>query len=344
MADRLSIREFIIALLEEADCRGVHELGIKSNINSQCPYHRPKKNTSAFGISYIKEEEGYPFQCFSCGRVGTIIHLIMHLKDCDYKNAEKLFFDRIILPVINIETLKKKLKKLDNELKIEEEEKDVMVELPKRGDRHELVRYFKERNEEQHHKLLLTKNVIKTYNLSYCDEGYYARRIIMPIRNLHGQNIYFTNRAVDDGVKKTLHIRGMNVEKFVYGLYEAHRALKVIIVEGPFDLFQIVSGIWRMGVKDLGVVAILGTLMTEERASIIGETFEEAYTLFDEGEAGWGGESTAIDLLNDYMKVRSLRGILNRGKDPGTANKMHLRRIFDRIARNTTIQEAYNRV
>jgi hypothetical protein len=80
-SERTNVRQFIIELLKDYGCRGIHQIGSK-NINGQCPFHKPHKNTSAFGISFEDEEKGYPFRCFACGVTGTIVSLIAYLKSC----------------------------------------------------------------------------------------------------------------------------------------------------------------------------------------------------------------------------------------------------------------------
>lgn len=326
--EKLSVRSYIEELLIDANCKNPHE--INGNINCQCPFHRPLRNTSAFGISFLKEDEGYPFQCFGCGRTGTIIHLIMYLKDCNYKKAERLFFKRILIPSIDLNSLRRKLRKIDVEIS-QEIEDDALVELPPKGSPESMITYLKDRNVEKHNGLLNIRVIKSVYGFYYCSEGYYSRRIIMPVKNLKGTTIYFTNRSIDDDVKKTLHPKGIKQDKHIYGLYETNGNEKVIIVEGPFDVFQIFSAMGLMNIRGIGVIAILGTAMNEERASIIGDTFKEAYLLFDEDEPGQKADEKSIELLSDYMRTISLKEILNWGKDPGSATKQHLRRIFAKV-------------
>jgi len=334
MAKKIDAKEFILQLLEEANCRGIHPVG-KENFNCQCPFHRPKKNTTAFGISFVNEEFGYPFRCFSCGITGTIISLIVFLKKCSYKQAENIFYKRVLITPADTKTLKRKLKNIKYRMD-ESIDHKLKLELPKRSNKNKKMwNYLKERNEEKHHTLLFPEYLVGKYLLYYCNTGFYSRRIIMPIRDMDGTVIYLTNRAIDDNeTRKTLHPPGFNNEEYVHGLYEAREKKKVIVVEGPFDMFQLVCGSLRIKRKDIGIISILGTEMNEERASIISDTFEEAYLLFDQDEAGWIADKKGKNILGDYMKVTSLHGSINRGKDPGSCNMRLLRRVFNQIAEN----------
>ena len=329
MPNKTDVKKFIQQLLEDANCKKVHQVG-DSNLNCACPFHRPAKNTTAFGISFTNEEWGYPFRCYSCKVTGTIISLIVFLKSCSYDQAKRIFFNKVIITPADTKTLKRKLANIRSPFP-EELDHKLKLELPEMGSVKNMNRYLRDRNSEEHHKVLNIQRLIEIYKLYYCKKGFYGRRIIMPVRDINGKIIYFTNRATDEGALKTLHPPGFDNEDYLYGLYEARKCKKVIIVEGPFDVFQLYSGIKKLKINGVGVVAIFGTNMNEERASIIGDTFEQAYLLLDEDDAGREDHDGAINILRDYMQTTSLQGTINWGKDPGTCNIRLIKRIMGKV-------------
>jgi hypothetical protein len=80
--------------LQHAECKGIKEN--ENNINCQCPYHRSLHNFGNFGINFKKEDELYPFNCFSCHETGNLITLIKFIYRCNYHEAEKIFLKRIV--------------------------------------------------------------------------------------------------------------------------------------------------------------------------------------------------------------------------------------------------------
>ncbi len=73
------------------------------------------------------------------------------------------------------------------------------------------------------------------FALMYCPEGFYARRIIIPVCNRHGEYTTWVGRAIDSTVQpKYLYPRGNSISKFVYNLHRV-RGTVVYLTEGVFD-------------------------------------------------------------------------------------------------------------
>lgn len=82
----------------------------------------------------------------------------------------------------------------------------------------------------------LTEEEIERFGLCYCPEGFYQRRVIIPICDRHGVYTTFTARSIDaNATKKYLFPKGAHVSQLVYNLHFMHQRTSVWLHEGCFD-------------------------------------------------------------------------------------------------------------
>jgi len=316
-------REFIQDLLSNAGCKNIHIIG--ENIRCQCPFHWPEHNTDAFSISF-NPNDGFGFHCFSCKEKGDVIKLISHLNSCTYRRAEKLFKKRVLLTDISLISLKDMMKKFKSPVN---NVNNFNLEMPPRAiDESPMFEYLEKRNRLQQHGIMIIKYIVSKYSLYYCNEGRYMNRIILPLRSKDGKFVYFTNRATQSWRKKNLFEKGSDALSHLYGLYEIGEEKKCFLVEGPFNIFQLKSFAIKNNITDYAFIANMGTEVSEERASILSETFEECYILFDHDKAGLDGQDAAYNLLTEYMATYKMSEFIYPGKDPAVCNSEQLWKIF----------------
>ena len=94
--------------------------------------------------------------------------------------------------------------------------------------------YLKSRN--------ITKEQSEFYGLLYTPEGYFGRRVLVPVCNFFGEYRTFVARAIDkDAEKKYLYPKGCKISTLLYNLHHmgmragAQRKRPVWLVEGVFD-------------------------------------------------------------------------------------------------------------
>lgn len=327
-------KEFIFKLLkEDAACKGVHTSG--NNISCQCPYHRPKNNVSAFGVNFLKEEKGFPFQCYSCGQTGNIFQLIMHIYNCSYSRAEKIFLRKVAISPINLDFLKKIY--YDLVKNADSFKKEKIIDLPNKFSSKPMKDYLRWRNESEQHNVMDIDYVIGIYKLFYCESGRYANRIIMPIRDIYGRTVYFTNRSIQHDAKaKNLFPQESDSLRFLYGLYESLGKKKAMLFEGPFEVFQTKSFAKKHNYNDWGFVAMMGTVMNEYRAGMLSEIFDEIYICLDNQDDVWirdkngkNKEDKVYDILADFMPTYRITKELYPGKEAATSNESQLKKLFE---------------
>lgn len=332
------VQEFLHQLLTQAECRNVHISG--TNLAAQCPFHRPKHNTSAFNVNFVKEERGFPYRCWSCGEVGNIFQLIMHLHGCSYSKAEKLFLKKVALSPITLEYLTKSyddmFRKVDNYIK------NKVVTLPAKFSKKPMLRYLNERNEREHHGIMNIDYIVNLYNLYYCESGRYRERVIMPIRDIYGRKVYFTNRSINPEVRaKNLFPFESDATNHLFGLFESIGKKKVMVVEGPFEVFQLKSFAMKHKYQDWGFVALMGHEVGDVRAGLITDCFEEAYVCLDHEDDVIENDFDvkATEFLNEYLPTENLTRLLYKGKEPGNCTEEQLHVLF----RNAKRAKSLNR-
>lgn len=332
---KVDLNDFLIKLLTSARCNGIHVSG--DHLRSTCPFHKNTKNSSVFSIDL--EHDGNLWRCFSCHEKGNIIHLISRLNGCTYRKAQKQFLNQVIVDPLTLEFLRNTF---TEDIKSEEDESRFYIdEMPDKNKSKEMIKYMEYRNKLEQHNVMDVEYIIKKYGLYYCDSGRYARRIIMPIRDINGRTIYMTNRSIDHSdTRKNIFPYKTDATKFVYGLYESRGKRRVFIVEGPFDMYQLASYAHKHNIKDVGFICLMGTEMTNERASIIASNFEEAYLFFDheddvikghwteKGKFIQAKEDSAYNILSEFMPTFKMTKYIHNKKEPSTCNENQLKRLF----------------
>src|SRR5205823_3825762 len=81
----------------------------------------------------------------------------------------------------------------------------------------------------------LSKQAIERFALLYCPEGYFSRRVLIPVCNRFGDYRTFVTRAIDaTPEKKYLYPKGTMMGQLLYNLHYI-RQQTVWLVEGCFD-------------------------------------------------------------------------------------------------------------
>jgi len=319
--------DYITKLLQELDCKGVKPYAT-GDIHCQCPFHRPSSNITAFGISFTKEDDGYPFNCLSCGESGNLSKLVSFAYDCSYERANKLITKNIALSPITVKRLNAEFTKL-KELRKAHEWASKQVRMPVRaGNQKAMIRYLDKRK-KRGRGVLNVPYIVNRYKLYYCGDGRMAGRIIMPI-HIGGKIVGINDRAVDESVRnKSLHIKGQEYSELMHGIDEAQGKPIVVIVEGAFDMFQCASALAKESRLNTryGFINNMGTSISDTKVSLIIEHFEEAVIMFDNQvndrgvNDGFDGSVKWYRQLRDYMPCRNITTSYPQGKDPGICTK-----------------------
>ena len=212
------VNELLVNLVDSV--LGAGKRTARGNKAYSCPYcnhHKPKLE-----VNFTQNKKGYnPWHCWACDKKGSRVSQLFKKSGAPSEKFEEL----------------KKL--IGAEIEIREQVNNVQVKLPEEfkpiiGSRDILARhafaYLKSRG--------ITKDDIEKYNIGYCENGRYAKMIIIPSYDSSGNLNFFTGRSFekDPFVK----YRNPEVSRDIvpFELF-INWNIPLILCEGPFDAIAI---------------------------------------------------------------------------------------------------------
>ncbi|MGN0801447.1 MAG: DNA primase [Candidatus Faecivicinus sp.] len=317
-----------------------------------CPFHNEK--TPSFSV----DSESQLYYCFGCHKGGTSIHFIMEMERLDFMDAVKLLAERahMELPdragdsasrtnadererIYEANTL---AARFFHNLLWKEEGAEALNYLYKRGLNDSDIRRFglgaspkgwdvlaKYLEGQGYSDALLEKAglVVRRDGRVY---DMFRGRAIFPIISAQGRVVGFGGRAMGDAQPKYLNTSETPVFNKRQGLYALNMAKKerglgrLVLVEGYMDTVSL----RKYGVQ--GVVATLGTALTEEQARLIKRFAPEVWISYDGDSAGRKAALRALDIF-DAQEMRAKVIDYPAGMDPDDFVKANGQAGFDAL-------------
>lgn len=309
-----------------------------------CPFHNEK--TPSFSV----DSEAQMYYCFGCHKGGNVIHFVMEAEHMEFLEAVQMLAERAHLEMperVNApqeagqRELREKIYEANvaaahyfHDLIWTEEGSGVLSYLHKRGLDDAAIRRFGLGAAGHGHDGLVKHLCGQGYDMEtlikagLCGQkdgrryDMFRNRAIFPIINAQGRVLGFGGRAMGDAQPKYLNTSDTPVFNKRQGLYalnfvKKERGLKrLILVEGYMD----VVSLRQMGVS--GVVATLGTALTEEQARLIKRYAPEVWVSYDGDAAGQKAILRALDIFEEQsMPARVLD--IPGGMDPDEYIRAH---------------------
>ncbi len=293
-----------------------------------CPFHNEK--TPSFSV----DSESQLYYCFGCHQGGTVIHFVMAMERMEFMEAVKYLAERAHMelpeatqgPSDGVAREERERMYEANVLAARyfhsllwtDEGAEVLKYLYKRGlsdsdirrfglgaSPHAwdgLLRYLEGKGYEApllEKAGLVVRKEAKSYDM-------FRGRAIFPIINAQGRVLGFGGRAMGDAQPKYLNTPDTPVFNKRMGLYALNMAKNersvghLVLVEGYMD----VVSLRKNGVQ--GVVATLGTALTEEQARLIKRYAPEVWISYDGDSAGRKAALRALDIFDSqdmYARV-----------------------------------------
>lgn len=328
-----------------------------------CPFHGEK--TPSFSV----DSESQLYYCFGCHKGGTVFNFVMDLERMEFPEAVKYLAERA-----HMELPEDDRRSDDHRMSSNEREK--MYEANVTAARYfhsllwtdegaEALNYLYGRGLNDHDikksglgasprgwdtltKLLEEKgferSLIARAGLAVEKDGraydMFRGRVIFPIINPQGKVLGFGGRAMGDAQPKYLNTPDTPVFNKRNGLYALNlaknerQAGRLVLVEGYMD----VVSLRKYGVQ--GVVATLGTALTEEQARLMKRYTGEVWISYDGDSAGRKAALRALDILDvaglstkvldypggmdpdDFVKANGLEGFNALRKIDGVEYRM----------------------
>ncbi len=314
-----------------------------------CPFHNEK--TASFSV----DTEAQMYYCFGCHKGGTAINFIMEMERMEFMDAVRYLADRAHMEV-------PERTRQPGEERITRDERERMYEANREagiyfhsllwtGEGAEALNYLYGRGlndadirrfglgasprgwdglirhlgEKGYEPELLVRAglAVRRDNSDY---DMFRGRVMFPIINPQGRVLGFGGRAMGDAQPKYLNTAETPIFNKRLGLYALNMAQKersvgrLVLVEGYMDTVSL----RKHGVQ--GVVATLGTALTEEQARLMKRYAPEVWISYDGDAAGQKAALRALDILegqeiaarvidypsgmdpDDFIKARGLGG------------------------------------
>ena len=284
-----------------------------------CPFHNEK--TPSFSV----DAETQLFYCFGCHKGGTVIQFVMEMERLDFQEAVKLLAERAHLPLAggraqgatpSARTSASASTRPTSRRRVfftprcgRAEGAEALSYLYKRGLTDADIRHFglgfAPRGWDATLKHLtgqgFDEQTLERAGLIVRREGgvydMFRGRAIFPIISAQGKVLGFGGRALGDAQPKYLNTADTPVFNKRQGLYALNFAKKersaghLVLVEGYMDAVSL----RKHGVQ--GVVATLGTALTEEQARLMKRYAPEVWISYDGDAAGQKAALRALDIL-----------------------------------------------
>ncbi|MBQ2957774.1 MAG: DNA primase [Clostridia bacterium] len=303
----------------------------------RCPFHGEK--TPSFSV----DSESQMYYCFGCHKGGTAIHFVMEMERMEFMDSVRFLAERAHMELPERDegpssdetrTLKERIYAANVEaarfyhaMIWKPEGAEALNYLHRRGLDDAGIRRFGLGATGVGWDTLTrhlisngyTLEELKKAGLSGEKDGrqydLFRNRAIFPIINPQGKVLGFGGRIMGDGNPKYLNTSDTPVFNKRQGLYALNMAKKergltrLILVEGYMD----VVSLRQKGIE--GVVATLGTALTEEQARLIKRYAPEVWVCYDGDSAGQKAILRALDIF-DEQEVAARVIDIPGGMDP----------------------------
>ena len=291
------------------------------NYTACCPFHQEK--SPSFTVNPAK----HYFHCFGCGEHGDALSFLSKIENLNFIEAlEKLASEQgMSLPQSHnnahtdenaaiYKIMERAKRYYELQLRQHPASKEAINYLKSRGLTGEIAKQFsigfappgwsnliKALNNEEVQTLMQAGLILKSESGRVYDR--FRHRIMFPILDRKGRTIAFGARAMGDELPKYLNSPEtplFHKGRQFYGLYaalETRRAWQaLIIVEGYLDVIALTQ------FQVFGVVATLGTALTEHHIQMLFKYSQELIFCFDGDRAGQRAAEKALDTILPEMK------------------------------------------
>ena len=271
---------------------------LSKTMQGLCPFHDDRHPSL-----YVNVKEQY-YKCFACGEGGDLFKFVQKMEGCDFSGALKILAGWYGLSETDdyrpakFPPVRKRIQPVAEEL-VSQLHIDGLLRS---------CRMFFDLLEEYQPKDEMLRKTYKAFEVGLApaslpsDYKNYCNRIVFPIRNERGVLVAFAGRYRGE-------TKGTDIRKYInsptspvyhkseilYGLYQAQEAIRqhkfVYITEGYKD----VLAMYAVGFRN--TVALCGTALTEQHATLLSQYTRQAIVMLDGDEAGQANGIKSAKLL-----------------------------------------------
>ncbi len=163
----------------------------------------------------------------------------------------------------------------------------------------------------------------------YAGSGLMSGRIVIPIRNLHGQLVAYAGRALDDRPPKYKLPAGFRKARELFNLQRAvaSGARIAIVVEGYFDCLRVHQAGFPCA------VALMGSSLSAAQESGLRRHFEGIVLMLDGDAAGRAASEAIASRLSGWRSVQVAR--VPDGSQPDQLSPSAIRQLLAELVART---------
>lgn len=257
--------------------------GSRDQLRGRCPLHG-RGGGDAFHVSLSRNA----FHCFYCQAQGNVLDFVAAREKCSIREAalwlQERFGNGAALVCRTHGPPEPKL--------VPEKQENPLLG-------------FRLTGVDGRHPYLAQRGIEAT-TADYFGVGFYPRRgmlsgrIVIPIHDRAGRLVAYCGRAMDGAAPKYKLPSGFRKSLVLYNLHRAasYGQEAVIVVEGFFDCMKVQQAGFP------AVVALMGTALSENQASLLEQYFREAILLLDGDTAGRRATQAIMHRLSGRVAVR----------------------------------------
>jgi len=228
----------------------------KGNVAFHCPFCNHQKKKLEVQL-FTNDKLENPWHCWTCNKSGKKITTLFKALNIDKQKFAELY------RILQITPNKVNIQSVQDQIKLPSEYHPLYIRKPSVEYRNALYYLLKKRG-------LTVYDIIK-YNIGYCEDGEYAKKIIIPSYDANDKLNYFVSRTYYDA--ESFRYKNPEVSKNIVGFENLISwDLPLVLVEGAFDAIAIKRN----------AIPLFGKTISEDlKKKIIQNNVKELYICLD---------------------------------------------------------------
>jgi DNA primase len=262
----------------------------RDQLQGCCPIHRGQRDDS-FRAHLTRNV----FQCFACQAHGNVLDFVAAMEQCSIREAALRLRQWFGVRPSGLRLCPAAAGRREGELVREKEGGNLPLRFALTG-------------VERNHPYLAQRGIHPATAAEfgvgfYSGPGLMKGRIVVPIRNRHGQLVAYAGRALDDRPPKYKLPAGFRKALELFNLHRAVAAggKTVIVVEGYFDCMRVHQAGFPC------VVALMGSSLSAAQESGLRCHFEGIVLMLDGDAAGRAANEAIAARLSGWLSVQVVR-------------------------------------
>jgi DNA primase len=281
----------------------------RDQLQGCCPIHRGRRDDS-FRAHLTKNI----FQCFACQAHGNVLDFVAAIERCSIREAALRLQQCFGVRAAGLRLYPATASRPKGQLVRKEEGSNLPLRFALTG-------------VERNHPYLVQRGIHPATAAEfgvgfYPGPGLMSGRIVIPIRNLHGQLVAYAGRALDERPPKYKLPPGFRKALEMFNLHRAVAAVgnTVIVVEGYFDCMRVHQAGFPCA------VALMGSSLSAAQESGLLHHFARVVLMLDGDVAGRAASEVIVTRLSSRNSVQVVR--VPDGSQPDQLSSSTIRQLL----------------